>query len=132
MKLATLCYLQRDGKTLMIHRIKKKDDIHRDKWNGLGGKLQPGESPEECVIREVKEETNMDLSPEFLCYVDEIFPEKNIHNVALMFYGKATNEPKADAVEVSDIKWFSINKALKLNLAFTHNEVIRRFALRKK
>jgi len=57
MKLATLCYLKRDGKTLMLHRIKKKNDIHQDKWNGLGGKFLPGETPEECVIREIREES---------------------------------------------------------------------------
>jgi 8-oxo-dGTP diphosphatase len=57
MKLATLCYLKRDGKTLMLHRTKKKNDIHQDKWNGLGGKFLPGETPEECVTREILEES---------------------------------------------------------------------------
>lgn len=59
MKLATLCYLKKGGRTLMLHRIKKKDDVHRGKWNGLGGKLDPGETPEECVIREVREESGL-------------------------------------------------------------------------
>jgi len=59
MKLATLCYLKMDGKTLMIHRIKKENDMHHGKWNGLGGKLNPGESPEDCVIREVREESGL-------------------------------------------------------------------------
>jgi 8-oxo-dGTP diphosphatase len=59
MKLATLCYVRNQGKTLMIHRIKKQDDMHAGKWNGLGGKLEPGESPEECVIREVLEESGL-------------------------------------------------------------------------
>jgi 8-oxo-dGTP diphosphatase len=57
MILATLCYLKRDGKTLMLHRTKKKNDIHQDKWNGLGGKFLPGETPEECVTREILEES---------------------------------------------------------------------------
>ena len=56
MKLATLCYLKRNNKTLMLHRVKRKNDIHQDKWNGLGGKFNPGETPEECVIREIEEE----------------------------------------------------------------------------
>ena len=55
MILATLCYLQHAGQTLIIHRIKRADDIHLGKWNGLGGKFEPGESPEECVIREFGE-----------------------------------------------------------------------------
>lgn len=59
MKLATLCYLKNGGKTLMIHRIKKENDMHQGKWNGLGGKLDPGETPEECVIREVREESGL-------------------------------------------------------------------------
>jgi 8-oxo-dGTP diphosphatase len=59
MKLATLCYLRQSGKTLMVHRVKKADDIHEGKWNGLGGKLEPGESPEECAIREVLEESGL-------------------------------------------------------------------------
>jgi 8-oxo-dGTP diphosphatase len=51
-----------DGKTLMIHRIKKENDMHQGKWNGLGGKLNPGESPEDCVIREVREESGLIIS----------------------------------------------------------------------
>jgi 8-oxo-dGTP diphosphatase len=59
MKLATLCYVRRNGHTLMIHRIKKVNDIHQGKWNGLGGKLEPGETPEECAIREIWEESGL-------------------------------------------------------------------------
>ena len=61
MILATLCYIKRDGKTLMVHRNKKPNDIHEGKWNGLGGKFEPGESPEECVIREVREESGLEI-----------------------------------------------------------------------
>jgi 8-oxo-dGTP diphosphatase len=61
MLLATLCYIHRGGQTLMIHRIKRADDIHAGKWNGLGGKFKQGESPEECVIREVREESGLEI-----------------------------------------------------------------------
>lgn len=61
MKFATLCYVRRPGQTLMIHRIKKQDDMHAGKWNGLGGKLEPGETPEDCVIREVFEESGLTI-----------------------------------------------------------------------
>ena len=65
MKIATLCYVRHQGKTLMLFRNKKKNDVHEGKWNGLGGKLEPGESPEECAIREVKEESGLHVeSPE--------------------------------------------------------------------
>lgn len=62
MKLATLCYVRENNKTLMLHRVKRKNDIHQDKWNGLGGKFLPGETPEECVIREVYEESGLMLN----------------------------------------------------------------------
>ena len=57
MKLTTLVYLERDGKYLMLHRTKKENDINFDKWIGVGGKLERGESPEACMRREVLEET---------------------------------------------------------------------------
>ena len=59
MKLATLCYVRKDGKTLMVHRVKKAGDMHQGKWNGLGGKLNPGETPEECAVREIYEESGL-------------------------------------------------------------------------
>lgn len=59
MKLATLCYIRKNGKILMLHRTKKKNDIHEGKWLGVGGKLEKGESPEECAVREVFEETGL-------------------------------------------------------------------------
>jgi 8-oxo-dGTP diphosphatase len=59
MILATLCYVKQNGKTLMVHRNKKPNDMHEGKWNGLGGKLEAGETPEECVRREVEEEAGL-------------------------------------------------------------------------
>ena len=57
----TLCYIEQDGKYLMLHRIKKKQDPNEGKWIGVGGKLEPGETPEECLVREVWEETHLVL-----------------------------------------------------------------------
>jgi 8-oxo-dGTP diphosphatase len=65
--LATLCYIQRDRHTLMIHRVKRADDIHAGKWNGLGGKFESGESPEECICREVYEESGLEIKDPRLC-----------------------------------------------------------------
>src|SRR4051812_26466690 len=62
MKLATLCYVKANGCTLMMHRIKKQDDMHAGKWNGLGGKLLPGETPEQCAIREIAEESGLKIT----------------------------------------------------------------------
>lgn len=58
----TLCYYERDGKTLMLHRVKKKNDVNHDKWIGVGGKLEPGESPQACMLREFSEETGLRLT----------------------------------------------------------------------
>ena len=58
----TLCYIEKDGRTLMLHRVKKKNDMNRDKWLGVGGKFELGESPEECMLREAKEETGLTLT----------------------------------------------------------------------
>ena len=55
----TLCYYERDGKTLMLHRVKKKNDVNHDKWIGIGGKLEPGETPQDCMLREFAEETRL-------------------------------------------------------------------------
>jgi 8-oxo-dGTP diphosphatase len=62
MKNTTVCYIEKDGKYLMLHRIKKENDANRDKWLGVGGKFQDGESPEDCVLREVFEETGLRLT----------------------------------------------------------------------
>ena len=63
MILSTLCYLENPaGEYLMLHRVKKEHDANRDKWIGLGGKLEEGESPEECVVREIREETGLTLT----------------------------------------------------------------------
>ena len=61
MKLGTLCYVRRAGQTLMLFRNKKPDDFHEGKWNGLGGKFETGETPEECVVREVREESGLEI-----------------------------------------------------------------------
>lgn len=61
MKLTTLCYIEKDDKYLMMHRVKKEKDLNHDKWVGVGGKFERGESPEECLLREVKEETGLEL-----------------------------------------------------------------------
>lgn len=58
----TLCYIRRGSEYLMLHRVKKENDINRDKWIGVGGKFEADESPDECLLREVAEETGLTLT----------------------------------------------------------------------
>lgn len=60
-KMTTLCYIEQNDSYLMLHRISKKNDANKDKWIGIGGHFEENESPEECVLREVMEETGLTL-----------------------------------------------------------------------
>lgn len=62
MFLTTLCYIEKDDCYLMLHRVKKENDLNHDKWIGVGGKFEAEEMPEECMLREVKEETGLTLT----------------------------------------------------------------------
>jgi len=62
MKNTTLCYIERNGQYLMLHRVKKQNDLNEGKWIGIGGKFEEKESPEECLLREVREETGLTLT----------------------------------------------------------------------
>ena len=59
MRLTTLCYIEKDNKYLMLHRVKKVNDVNHDKWIGIGGKFEDSETPFECVRREVFEEVGV-------------------------------------------------------------------------
>ena len=80
----TLCYLESDrGEYLMLHRVKKQNDVNHDKWIGVGGKFEDGESPEECLLREVEEETGFALTDYryrgIITFVAEGWPTEYIH-----------------------------------------------------
>ncbi|MBR5552870.1 MAG: 8-oxo-dGTP diphosphatase [Clostridia bacterium] len=83
MKNSTLCYIEKDGKYLMLHRIKKENDVNRDKWIGIGGKFEDGESPEECMLREAKEETGLDVNRysfrAIVTFVSDIYETEYMH-----------------------------------------------------
>ena len=65
--LTTLCYIEKDDSYLMLHRVKKQNDINKDKWIGVGGHFENAESPDECLLREVKEETGLILNSYKFC-----------------------------------------------------------------
>ena len=82
-KLTTLCYLERGGEYLMLHRTKKENDENHDKWIGVGGKFEPGESPEDCLRREVREETGLTLTRwryrGLVTFVSDVWPCEYMH-----------------------------------------------------
>ena len=83
MKLTTLCYIEKDDKYLMLHRVKKENDLNHDKWVGVGGKFEPDETPEECMLREVREETGLTLTKyqfrAILTFLSDEWETENIH-----------------------------------------------------
>ena len=102
----------------MLYRNKKKNDLHDGKWNGLGGKIEAGESPSECAIREVHEESGLEInSLQFAGHIT--FPafdkEGNDWSVFIFtsndFHGRLTNTP-----DEGDLHWIDTNKILQLNL----------------
>ncbi|MBE6641676.1 MAG: 8-oxo-dGTP diphosphatase [Ruminococcaceae bacterium] len=80
MKKTTLCYIEKDGKYLMLHRVKKHEDVNAGKWIGIGGKIEDGETPEECLLREVKEETSLILTSYRFCgeiyFLNDVYPDE--------------------------------------------------------
>jgi 8-oxo-dGTP diphosphatase len=116
MKLATLCYLKADDRTLMLHRIKKQGDMHAGKWNGLGGKLAPGETPEQCVIREVAEESGFNIKNPLLRGV-LTFPafSKNEDWYVFVFVAREFSGEMIDSDE-GVLRWIDDADLLTLNL----------------
>ncbi len=89
----TLCYLRRGGDCLMLHRVKKENDLNHDKWIGIGGKFEDGESPEDCLLREVREETGLTLTRYryrgLVTFVSDCWPTEYMH---LFTAGRWTGE----------------------------------------
>jgi len=118
MKLATLCYIiDREKKvTLMLYRNKRENDFHEGKWNGLGGKFDPLETPEECVIREVREESGLIISTPKLhgLITFPLFDGKDDWYVFLFsadeFEGELINSNEGH------LEWIPNDKLLSLNL----------------
>lgn len=117
MKLATLCYLRRGGKTLMIHRVKKANDMHLGKWNGLGGKLKPGETPEECALREIYEESGLTAyKPQFKGFLTfPAFTEQEDW-YAFVFVVEKFEGEMMDSSEEGILQWVADSELLDLNL----------------
>lgn len=115
MILSTVCYIEKEGKYLMLHRTKKKNDINEGKWLGIGGKFKDKESPEDCIIREVKEETGLTLNSVslrgILTFINTICETEYI-------YVFTSNDFTGNLIECNEgeLKWVEKEKVTSLNL----------------
>ena len=109
-----VCYIEKDNKYLMLHRTKKKNDINKDKWLGIGGKFEEGESPEECIVREVTEETGLKLNSyklrTIVTYVSTNWETEYM-------YVFTSNDFTGDLIECDegDLQWIDKIEVTKLN-----------------
>ena len=133
----TLCYIENDDSYLMMHRVKKENDINKDKWIGVGGHFEKDETPQECLLREVYEETGLKISPdEFsLIGISDTGKERNVTlRYIAVLHGEKPELPSVESLkglggeenEVSEIKWIDINFLDKYKWAFNHDKVIEK------
>lgn len=111
----TLCYIEKDNKYLMLHRTKKQDDPNKGKWIGVGGKLEIDESVEECLLREVVEETGLVLTQ--YQYRAKIYFYTDTFDDVIMYLYTAT-EFTGELIECKegDLAWIDKSNVLNLNL----------------
>ncbi|MCI8826146.1 MAG: 8-oxo-dGTP diphosphatase [Lachnospiraceae bacterium] len=115
MRLTTICYIEKDEKYLMLHRTKKENDQSHDKWLGVGGKFEENESPDECVVREVKEETGLTLLSYKLRGVMTFV--SNIWETEYMFIYTADRfEGELTECSEGELLWVEKSKVPDLNL----------------
>lgn len=113
MKMTTLCYLEDGERYLLLHRTRKENDDNADKWIGVGGKFEDGESPEDCVLREVREETGVSLTDYryrgIITFVNTRYPTEYMH----LFTADAWTGSFADCDE-GDLEWIGKDTLLHL------------------
>ena len=112
----TLCYIEKNDSYLMIHRTKKKNDCNHDKWIGIGGKFEEGESPEDCVLREVQEETGLILKDvEYRGIVTFVSRDENgvYYELMHLFWSNSFSPDDIDSAFVcseGDLQWIPKDK----------------------
>lgn len=115
MKQTTLCYLERGGQYLMLHRVKKENDASHDKWIGVGGKCEADESPDECMVREVKEETGLDVLRwqyrGIVTFISDVWPCEYMHLFTVSQWSG-----KGIVCDEGDLEWVDKQKLFDLTL----------------
>lgn len=115
MKCTTICYIEKENKYLMLHRVKKENDINKDKWIGIGGKFEEKESPEECIKRETLEETGMTLNkPKLRCIVTFV---SNVYETEYM-YVFTCSDFSGELIECNEgnLEWVDKKEITNLNI----------------
>lgn len=111
----TLCYIQRKNQYLMLHRVKKENDLNHDKWIGIGGKFEDGESPEECLLREAKEETGLTLTcyryRGLVTFVSDQWPTEYMH-----LFTADGFEGELISCDEGDLEWVDLDRIPSLPL----------------
>ncbi len=114
-KSTTLCYLERGSQYLMLHRTKKENDLNHDKWLGVGGKFEEGESPEDCMLREVWEETGFTVTKWRYCgivtFVSNLWEAEHMH---LFVCNEWTGEQIV--CNEGDLEWIEKKRLLELTM----------------
>ena len=113
MKNTTLCYIEKNGQYLMLHRTKKENDINHDKWIGVGGKFEENESPEDCLLREVREETGLTLAQFRLCGVITFLSDEWEGEYMYLFHATDYTGQIAECDE-GVLEWIGKEKAIAL------------------
>ena len=115
-ELTTICYLEQQGKYLMLHRTKKQHDINKDKWIGIGGHFEYGESPEECIQREMTEECGITLSDPVLRGIISFVSDLPVCVYMFLFTATAYKGVLLKDCNEGDLEWVDKNELLKLPL----------------
>lgn len=115
MKKTTLCYIKKDNKYLMLFRNKKDNDPCMGKWVGIGGKFEPGETKEECLIREVREETGLILA-DFSFKGIVHFISNTVEDEDMFLFTSDSFEGNIIDCNEGELSWVPENEILKLNL----------------
>ena len=115
MRNTTLCYIEKDNKYLMLHRNKKEKDFNKDKWIGVGGKFEDKESPEDCILRETKEETGLTLTKfkykGIVTFISDIYETEYMHLFkATEFYGELAQ------CDEGDLEWIDKDKLYNVTM----------------